>query len=1045
MQSSASATIKDVVFLFNRAASDGGAIAIVQDLRMLLQGLVALISNSAAHLGGAMYLGPVVSTVEVLVTCDNLDMQNNKAELSGGAIFSSRSLQFNANGRSTLHGNKAGGTGGAIALLENVMILKQGHSMQVAHNEAGAHGGGFALLSGAWISISEDEACSADCSGASRGNGVCDPQCLNRACNWDDGDCNVQFENAGHDAQESCNRHVNTCSFVGQASATCTGACFLASCDYSKQGCASEKEHLKTCPVLDPQVYSSLNNVAPSLKFLKGGTSQGYGTCSQNLCHMPLPAPNVLEIKGPGRIGGSALLLDGGSWLNLAGLDDALSAACSSHFTVEAWTKMPCLVQSTQESQPGNSAQLAFLLAGENLAIALLTDRATPCFAWPLVFAGAAPSGACSAQNTVLTASTGRIGDGPGMLSRSQQPWSQQPCSWTIAPPNAASVTLIFTEFFLVQAIGQSFIDTLSICICANVECLVPNSCSHLSGSDVPAPFTSTTGIMRVILETSTSNTFPSVPGFTAAYAAAYDSARIDAQLWHHLAFTIEPALTNSSDAALMDSSLLNVYVDGMVSFVDVLSWDPAHAAPFAGEFGVAIGLGAPHWQPSEQDYLRESLGYPKGTPRSSVSGTERNRGQFNGSIDEVRVWQIRRSSLEINASKELTCSDLKHDLVACYSFDDDDGDTHFKDESARGLVTAQSAPGLSPHLPWCINRQDEGQVQVTALNATARIPVSWGFCSNMPRLPGAGYVYDAKQMHDLAQGLASASQALLEEYPGCGHVALNVSRNSASRNGGAFYVDTCERQGRCFMRGLEPDSGSRAAMLHYNVALQGGGGAVFVGCSTLGSTCLKTFNQENNLGVLPHLPKFSVKHNRGGYGDDFASDPTYLQIVGVGHEFTVVPGQQRLELSVLAMDSSLNRCTYLEDDVQVLVCKKDGACSMKSAVSAINFYNSVPESGVFSILQDFECPVVDETAFSSSPFLYSTVQVSMVRYDNIEKQHILVRCGWCRKGESRKIVDGGKTWTCAKCEANQYTMDPNNMAHGCKDCPAKQVATTAP
>ena len=997
----------------------------VQDSRMLMQGLVTLVSNSAAYLGGAMYLGPVSSTVEVLVTFNNLDMQKNEAELSGGAIFSSRSLTFNAHGHSILHGNKAGGKGGAIALFENEIILRQGHTMEVVHNEAGAHGGGLALLSGAWISISDDDRCSTECAGASRGNSICDPQCLNRACNWDHGDCNVRFRNAGREALESCDRHVNACTFLGQASAMCNGACFSASCDYSKQGCAPEKAHLKTCPLLEAKVYSSLKNIAPSLRFLMGGTSQGYGTCSESVCNLPVPAPNASELKGPGRIGASALLLDHGSWLNLASLDDAFSAAPSSHFTVEAWTKVGCQVQAEEASRVGNASQLSFIWAGENLAIALLTDRIT-CFAWPLVFAGAAP-GACSAQNVVLLASTGRIGDGPGMLSR-----TQPPCSWIVAPPNAASVTLVFTEFFLVQETGQSFVDTLSICVCADVKCLVPNSCSRFSGSNVPPSFTSTTGIMRVILETSTSSSFPSAPGFMAAYAAAYDSVRIDAELWHHLALTIEPALGNNS------GSLLHVYLDGMVSFIHVLTWDPAHAAPFAGEFGVAIGRGAPHWQPAEREFPRESLDYPTRKARSSMSLMGRNLGQFNGSIDEVRVWRTRRSSLEINASKELTCSDLNHDLVACYSFDHtSDGDTHFEDESARGLVTAQSASGLSPHLPWCISRQDEGQVHLTSLNATAWIPASWGFCSNKPRLPGAGYVYDVKQMQDLAAGLGSASQALLLDYPGCGHLPLNVSHNSAVLNGGAFYVDSCERQGRCFVRGLEPASGSRAAMLHHNIA-QGGGGAVFVGCNTLGSTCLKTFDQHNTLGVLPHLPKFSVKHNHGAYGNDFASNPAYLQVVDVGLDFTVVPGQQRLELSVLAMDSSLNRCTNLEDVVQVLICRKNDACSKNTAVNTVNFYNSAPKSGVFHIVQEFQCPVVDEQTLVSSPFIHGIIQISMVRYDSIEKLNILVRCGWCRKGESRNIGYGVQTWTCEKCGANQYVMDPNNVAHGCKDCPAQ-------
>ena len=58
------------------------------------------------------------------------------------------------------------------------------HCQQVMlNNTAVLDGGGLSLLGGSSLVI-EDEGCSLSCDPSSAGNGVCDPACLTRGCNW---------------------------------------------------------------------------------------------------------------------------------------------------------------------------------------------------------------------------------------------------------------------------------------------------------------------------------------------------------------------------------------------------------------------------------------------------------------------------------------------------------------------------------------------------------------------------------------------------------------------------------------------------------------------------------------------------------------------------------------------------------------------------------------------------------------------------------------------------------------------------------------------
>ena len=56
---------------------------------------------------------------------------------------------------------------------------------QIFHNNSANLDGGGLSLGGAGIMTVEDEGCDpAQCDGSMRGNGVCNPSCMTRGCNW---------------------------------------------------------------------------------------------------------------------------------------------------------------------------------------------------------------------------------------------------------------------------------------------------------------------------------------------------------------------------------------------------------------------------------------------------------------------------------------------------------------------------------------------------------------------------------------------------------------------------------------------------------------------------------------------------------------------------------------------------------------------------------------------------------------------------------------------------------------------------------------------
>jgi hypothetical protein len=104
----------------------------------------------------------------------------------------------------------------------------------------------------------------------------------------------------------------------------------------------------------------------------------------------------------------------------------------------------------------------------------------------------------------IMVNPVGNITTGPGFYL------SSKTCTWTIAPPNVSSIQLIFRYF----GTENSF-DIVSVFQCSSIACTSPKILGQFSGDSIPAPFNSSTGIIRIVF---TSDQIVVNKGFHATY-----------------------------------------------------------------------------------------------------------------------------------------------------------------------------------------------------------------------------------------------------------------------------------------------------------------------------------------------------------------------------------------------------------------------------------------------------------------------------------------------------------------------------------------------
>ena len=138
-------------------------------------------------------------------------------------------------------------------------------------------GGGISLARGAQFSLGIP-ACSPECTSAMRGNGKCDFGCMVAECNFDGGECNAEFMEAGPKALNPCRVGpgymfpLDTAQVICGRTETETDYGFRPECDWFPHACHDLKRQLARCPLYDALVFESIMST-PGLVYVKKGNS----------------------------------------------------------------------------------------------------------------------------------------------------------------------------------------------------------------------------------------------------------------------------------------------------------------------------------------------------------------------------------------------------------------------------------------------------------------------------------------------------------------------------------------------------------------------------------------------------------------------------------------------------------------------------------------------------------------------------------------------------------------------------------------------------
>ncbi len=326
---------------------------------------------------------------------------------------------------------------------------------------------------------------------------------------------------------------------------------------------------------------------------------------------------------------------------------------------------------------------------------------------------------------------------------------------WVIAPPGADLIHLEFLFFDM----GPDYIyNNVVIDMCYDITCSdsspLPGSPfeMHAGASPLRDIASATTGFVRV--------SFPAVGSeHTQARFVLYystDSAKkknppeLSINSWHYIAAVVESVDESSFSAS--------IYVNGtIIAGPAYFLFEDRSGLAFAlaGQSGIALGRSQPMSAPF---------------------------GYFTGKVDELLAVDRNMLGDEMGLIMNMSCSNVPHTLL-CYTFDR-------TTVSANGSLQDLGS-GLSSHavavrqdrfMPWCITRNDGGQLVLDSLG-TIPYAVSWGFCTSKALLPGVGFSYDANALDFLSKTVEKDSYEFnLKELPGCSNIPLIIESNTAGR-----------------------------------------------------------------------------------------------------------------------------------------------------------------------------------------------------------------------------------------------------------------------
>ena len=115
-----------------------------------------------------------------------INMTECSSELDGGGLLALITVHLKNDGsnpETSFVSNRAGSNGGAVNAWD-VFEVEFGHRLVFFNNSALQNGGGINLMSGSVLRIIDEDCPAALCEQSRRGNGLCDPGCMSRGCNW---------------------------------------------------------------------------------------------------------------------------------------------------------------------------------------------------------------------------------------------------------------------------------------------------------------------------------------------------------------------------------------------------------------------------------------------------------------------------------------------------------------------------------------------------------------------------------------------------------------------------------------------------------------------------------------------------------------------------------------------------------------------------------------------------------------------------------------------------------------------------------------------
>ena len=336
----------------------------------------------------------------------------------------------------------------------------------------------------------------------------------------------------------------------------------------------------------------------------------------------------------------------------------------------------------------------------------------------------------------------GIISDGDGS--------ALQGCSWILAPTGADKINIRFQFFDLSP---DDLHMQVMIDVCSDLDCTESSPFSGSPYQSLDASFqnawnTINASFVRVgFLNLWTGHTqarFVLLYNTDTTPLNSISCSSIPIGFWNHIIAVVESAEIGSISA--------RIYVNGtLLATKTQPAPSPFNHLVFSGSAGVSIGRV-----------------YPMGTPF----------GYLKGDVDEIAVWNQSLSQDQVVHEMTKSCSESEGTIV-CYSFDNSTytrtGDETFQDLSV-GVQSNGEAVNGSKFLPWCVSRDDNGELLVQNDGSICTIyRESWGFCTEKALLPGVGLNYDLEEFSNI-------SNVSFTNMPGCANIPLQLEGNNAGR-----------------------------------------------------------------------------------------------------------------------------------------------------------------------------------------------------------------------------------------------------------------------